>query len=126
MHECSPKGQHADIGAYGNKTAYNALKRWADYVAIHQPVANAYSVIWAPERVLRAEGENAAELIVGAEFSLSCDHKQPLIGDIVYLLRYEPAPKGFVAKAEVTRQTFDAPYWKDTDKNMALHWHQNP
>lgn len=113
VHECSPQGQHSDIGAYGNQTAYNAIKQWADYVASQQPTHQVFSLLWAPERVLRTDGEASTELTVGAELSLPCKSQQPAVGDTVYLMQRELAPKGYIAKAIVTRASFDAPYWKD-------------
>lgn len=113
VHECSPQGQHADIGAYSNKTAYNALKQWADYVANQQPTHQVFSLLWSPDRVLQMDGEASKELTVGAELSLPCKSQQPVVGDIVYLMQREQAPKGYIAKAIVTRTSFNAPYWKD-------------
>lgn len=109
----SPSGKHAEIGAIGNRTAYNALKRWADYVASTEQIHQVYSLLWAPERVLQSDGKESQELIAGAELSLPCKSQQPAVGDTVYLMQRELAPKGYIAKAIVTRASFDAPYWKD-------------
>ena len=109
----SPSGKHAEIGAIGNRTAYNALKRWADYVASTEQIHQVYSLLWAPERVLQSDGKESKELIAGVELSLPCKSQQPAVGDTVYLMQRELAPKGYIAKAIVTRASFNAPYWKD-------------
>lgn len=115
IHECSPQGQRADIGAYGNQTAYNALKQWADYVASKETTNQVYLVLWSPARVLKDDEQSSVELVVGAEFSIASTNKQPIVGDTIYLLQRDVAPKGFVARAVVTRPSFEGPYWNNPE-----------
>ncbi|RVU35419.1 hypothetical protein EOE67_13660 [Rheinheimera riviphila] len=117
IHDTAPTGIHAVVGLHNSRVPYNAIKRWADYVAIGsidvEPAT--YLVHWAPARTLNADS-NPVTLAPDSELSISCDSKQPAIGDLVYLMRYESSPQGIVAKAVVTRTSFDAPYWSDPTK----------
>jgi hypothetical protein len=108
IEDCSPQGQHAAVGAYGNQTAYNALKQWRDYVL--SETQKSYLLTWNPANFV--DGGDAG-VTPNTSNRWTCHSQQPKLGDRVFLVRVGVEPRGIVASGIVSRESFEDADWRD-------------
>ena len=84
---------------------------------------SAYLLTWNPKH-FSTGGDGSLEkqlnYSIGENVRWTSQSKQPKIGDEVYLIKVGPEPRGIIAKGTVTKESYNAPNWKDeTRQNNA-------
>jgi len=81
-----------------------------------------YLLTWNPEH-FSTGGDGSSEKVlnysIGESVRWTSHSKQPRIGDDIYLMKIGAEPRGIVAKGTVTKESYNAPHWKDDTKQRS-------